>query len=226
MEGEWDAYYSRLATFNDPYRQVGKTKYGAPVGVEQLGKISTHIARALSLTVEDSVLDLGCGNGLLTRNIAEKVYEIIGVEKNKDLYDEAVRQTSVDNIFYINCDILEFIEAGKGIKKGYLYEVLQHIPYKELPRLIKNQKSILGKGGKLFIGGIPDEERKWRFYYTKSQREFYYNCLMEGREALGYWYKSDFLMYVCGQLNVGCRILRQPKKLYTSHYRFDCILTF
>ena len=53
------------------------------------------------------ILDLGCGTGKMTRIMAQKGYDMIGVDNSMDMLDIA-RDNSDDNILYLLQDMQEF----------------------------------------------------------------------------------------------------------------------
>jgi methylase of polypeptide subunit release factors len=52
---------------------VGKTVNGQEIPESQVGLIVENIANVLRLNAKDSVIDLCCGNGLITRQLAPLV---------------------------------------------------------------------------------------------------------------------------------------------------------
>jgi len=70
---DWRYYWNHAdQVFGDePLRQVGKTVSGQTIEPAVLGAIVADIVLRLDLGGSDSVLDLCCGNGLITSRIAE-----------------------------------------------------------------------------------------------------------------------------------------------------------
>ena len=65
-----------------------------------------------------TVLDLGCGTGTLTRLMAAKGYEMMGVDYSQDMLTVAAEKNTEDNdILYINQDMrsLELLEKSDAI---------------------------------------------------------------------------------------------------------------
>lgn len=223
-----EQYYSqRVAQSQDLFWQVGKTVNGQPVGTEQLNLIVDSINSALDLNSQDIVLDIGCGNGLVTRKIAEQVNNITGIERNKALFAEAVRHKSGLNQHYINCDVLSYKAENILSNKLYLYEVIQHISHQQIVSFLTHLSSLLvDEGQKIFIGGVPDEERKWFFYDSPARRDTLFRSLTDkGSDPVGYWFHREEFYFLAKQCDMHAEIIDQPSALYTSHYRFNCLLT-
>ena len=83
MDHSVKKYYSERVKKNsrtDFLWQVGKTINGENVSPEQLELIVQTIVERLDLSGKDKVLDLGCGNGLLTKKISTYTQEITGLD--------------------------------------------------------------------------------------------------------------------------------------------------
>ena len=103
-------YYSERVKKNgrtDFLWQVGKTVNGEEVSCEQLELIVKTIVDRLELSDKDKVLDLGCGNGLLTKKTSIFVQEITGLDLTTELCDIAIEYNSSNNIHYINTNIFD-----------------------------------------------------------------------------------------------------------------------
>lgn len=70
-------------------------------------------------------------------------------------------------------------KAQLPVNKAYCYELIQHLGYREAAAFISQLLAILPAGGKLLVGGIPDEQRKWDFYNTQARREGLAKALIE-----------------------------------------------
>ena len=130
------------------------------------------------------------------------------------------------NISYINCDALNFdvMECDEKFTKVFLYEVIQHVNYRDMGALFAKLKEITSNNATIFIGGILDEEKKWAFFNTTERRCMYFSGLLSENNPLGIWFHKDFFKYLARKHNLHVECIPQENKLYTSHYRFDCLL--
>ncbi|HED33218.1 MAG TPA: class I SAM-dependent methyltransferase [Gammaproteobacteria bacterium] len=207
--------------------QVGKTVDGVSVPDEQIDLIIENIASKLQLGIKDIVLDIGCANGLLTKKIAGYVTKVTGLELTSELYEVACEYNSHGNIKYINANILDY-EIGEGndkFTKVYLYEVMQHLSYQEADMLFKKLGDITADDVSIFIGGVLDVEKKWNFFDTFERRSRYFTGLLSESDPFGSWYHKDYFNCLALRHNFDSECVSQKNRLYTSHYRFDCVLT-
>lgn len=208
---------------DDFYYQVGKTQYGKKVSAAQIDLITSSIETNLQLTNDDRVLDIGCANGLISYSIGEKVYTLTGIDLSDELIRIAEKHHARPNISYITDDIFSFNLNGSRFNKIYMYEVLQHFPYRKFRKLLQLLKSDL-KSFRLFIGGIPDAGRLLHFYNDDEKQKFYFKSLERNETHLGTWWYPEHLKIVCDELDLNIKRVEQDPELYTAHYRFDCVV--
>lgn len=225
MTSVTDEHYSnRVALSDDLLWQVGKTVNGSIVGTDQIELIVKRICSALDLKSGDRVLDVGSGNGLLTRLIAPHCKEVIGIERNSALCSKAIQLSAGPNISYLCQSLDELDFKSLNCNKVLLYEVVQHLDYCAIVKFLRSVFEELPDHGAVLLGGIPSELEKWTFYEGRSRREGYFRALAEGADVMGTWYHPEFFEYVAHDLQLSCKIMPQSSQLYTSYYRFDCLL--
>ncbi|KEF31680.1 hypothetical protein D777_02029 [Marinobacter nitratireducens] len=204
--------------------QVGKTVNGNVVGEDQIELIIERICTALNLRADDRVLDVGAGNGLLTSIVAGRCARVTGVERNQALYERALRANTCGNASYV-CQSLSALDCSSlDFNKAFLYEVVQHLDFSETASFIESVFKQLPDSGAVFLGGIPSELQKWSFYGTDERRKQYFRGLAKGTDVMGTWYHPEFFGCLAEDLQLECQVLVQDSRLYTSSYRFDCLL--
>lgn len=79
-----------------------------------------------SITSEDKVLDIGCGNGYLSYDIAQKAKEIVGIDLNEKNINFAKNHYKRCNLNFVHGDALKWL-PDKKIDVIVLSNVLEHI---------------------------------------------------------------------------------------------------
>lgn len=224
---DWRAHWRGIsettpATVEDALRQVGKTVLGEPVALSHVDTILDTITAQLELVPSDVVVDLGCGNGLLTVGVADRVDRIIGVDVSETLISAARALNGRPNCTYCVGDLAALDESlFAGTTKAYSYEVLQHLSTDETARLLDSLSGRFAEGLMLFVGSLPDRSLRRAFYDTPDRWDRYQQNLASGTEQIGHWWERQELVELCRSRGLDCRTMDQSDSLYTSHYRFD-----
>ena len=76
---DWNHYWNHILDSHkemDFFHQVGKTVGGVPISDDQISLSVEQMQACLSVDANDIVLDLCCGNGLITGEIAPRCKQI------------------------------------------------------------------------------------------------------------------------------------------------------
>ena len=65
---------------DDFWGQIRRTVNGEPVSEEQINMITAAIRSTLQLNPEDKMLDLACGNGILSHLLFDSIAAYLGVD--------------------------------------------------------------------------------------------------------------------------------------------------
>jgi SAM-dependent methyltransferase len=109
----------------------------------------------------DVVLDVGCGNGALTYDIAKKAKKVVGIDVNEKNIDFARKNFSRENITYICGDAMKLLPEEE-FDVIVLSNVLEHIENRV--EFLKTLK----KRGKKFLIRVPMINRSWIDVYKKE----------------------------------------------------------
>jgi 2-polyprenyl-3-methyl-5-hydroxy-6-metoxy-1,4-benzoquinol methylase len=226
---KWERYWNEFPnTFPEQYflEQVGKTVNKKPISDETYKEILKSILCNLKIYYNDDVLDLCCGNGLITKSISYYCKSISGIDFSKKLIEIAKSHNSEKNIEYICGDVNEICNFLKDrtFSKIFLYEALQHFDTEQFEKLLVNLRCLMKKRWVLFIGSVPDKNKKWKFYNTVGRKLSYIWRVINNDEAIGTWWDKNLIRQICDKSNLHVQFLKQNYKLHTAHYRFDlCI---
>ncbi|MBI4945108.1 MAG: class I SAM-dependent methyltransferase [Bacteroidetes bacterium] len=108
---------------------------------------------SLGLKRDSRVLEIGCGNGGITKLIAKKAYrgKVTGVDISTECIAAAKSNLNdYKNINYVVSDMLDFVSKEK-FDIIVLADVLEHIPIDFHDKLFGTLSSVLEKNGLIFI---------------------------------------------------------------------------
>ena len=118
------------------------------------------------------VLDIGCGNGFIASCIAEKGFEVIGIDTSKEGID--IAKKAYPNIkFEVASAYDELVDIAEKVDVAIVADVIEHLYSPKT--LLKNVNSVLKPGGMLIISTpyhgyikniILSILNKWDFHHT------------------------------------------------------------
>lgn len=109
----------------------------------------------------DTVLDIGCGNGALTYDVAGKAKKVVGIDLDKQNISIANRKYLRENIEYIHGDALTDL-PNDTFDVIILSNVLEHIDKRV--EFLKSLKKLAPK----FLIRVPMLNRSWIDLYKKE----------------------------------------------------------
>lgn len=207
--------------------QVGFTANGRPKEAIQLDLIEKAVREGLAIAPSDILLDLCCGNGLLTKRIAPMARRMYGVDFSPALIEVACRRFSGPNITYLchSAVDLEIIDVGGDrITKVYMIGALQYFTPESIGSLMGTIRKLSEGAAPIYFADIPDVEHLYDFYDTAERRAEYQRRLAAGTEAVGTWWSKPALVKLCEKFGYAAQIISQDATRYGAHYRFDLLV--
>ncbi len=114
-----------------------------------------------NIEAEDKVLDIGCGSGELTFDLAKKASRIVGVDFNEKYITKAKKKRQGKNIEYILRDVINY-NFQETFDVAVLSNVLEHIERRE--EFLAKIKPLAKK----FLIRVPMLNRDWLTLYKKE----------------------------------------------------------
>ena len=219
----WKSFWntSAISNANDVIKQVQRKDMNSVL------LTVNHITRILDIKGTDTVLDVCCGNGIITHKIANKCDSIVGVDQAEELLYIAKTNYKQMNCLYIGCSALEMSQYVQlnSFDKIYLQFSFQYFDRSsEGEKVIFEMLKCLKPNGKIFIGDIPDNENRYKLYNTLLKKVFYFKQKLQGKSSMGKFWKVSELDAICKKLNVKGTYLSQSSDLPYAHYRFDYLI--
>lgn len=81
------------------------------------------VLNALDISLNDTVLEVGPGFGMLTKELVKKAKKVVSVEKDRNMVNLLEKECLVDNLEIVNQDILQFNPKFKD------YVLVGNIPF-------------------------------------------------------------------------------------------------
>ncbi len=223
----WKELWDSIAISNpDPLKQVGRVSAGGCSLKQPLGAVAGYIADRLALSASDHLLDVCCGNGLLTFQLAQHCRHTTGLDFSPAMISLARKLKSQANITYTVGDVRNLPELpGAPFDKICLNFSFQYFEDYQTGRdVVAGLLTVLKPGGLLFIGEVPDHKKRWDFYRTWRSRVYLLYHSLTGANLMGKFWKEQELDAICRELKVKGTALPQPANLPYAHYRLDYLI--
>jgi hypothetical protein len=209
------------------YSQVGKTVNKQPISKEVFNAMINDIALNLDLQEDDELMELCCGNGLLTEPLSRCVNKIFAFDFTEKLINVAKECNQFDNIVYevgdAKDDLTSIFSRNITQSKFLMNDSLGYFTIEELTRIINQVR----KDNFLFyLTGVPSDALKWNFYNNEERKKAYLEEEMNGNaifDGIGRWWKSDELLEIASLLGLKISIFRQPLKI--SSFRINVLFS-
>jgi hypothetical protein len=226
MSDYWRDYYNAKAEMfpQSPLRQVDRTLDGKEMSQAQLDLTIEAVIHALELRHTDRVADLCCGNGLITKVIAQQVAAVAAVDFSEKLVDYAMQFNHAPNILYAVSDVSKLPEKFfEGSNKIYMRDSISCFDSEGLSRLLR---SVSGTPSfeKLYIAGVPDADRLAVYYDTDEKMAFYRQRQAAGIPHIGKWWSEEEIAALVEVQGLKISCLKQNSELASAYYRFDCLI--
>ncbi len=222
----WADYRNVPATESDHlFYQVGKTVGGEPISLEIFEYFIRDIISNLKLKQTDALLEMCCGNGLLTQPLASKVKQVYAFDFTQHLIETAQVRCNADNINYKVADAKKDFLSEFGIEivpqKILMNDSLGYFDSAELKQVISK---VLQDELKVYITGIPSDRLKWNFYNTPERKTRYEELQMSGQsynDGMGKWWLDEELYNIADEFDLKLTLSNQPS--YISNYRMNAL---
>ena len=180
------------------------------------------IIKNLNLKKSDKILDLCCGNGMITKELASHVSHIYAIDFSRGLIETAKNNNKLSNITYMVGDITKVnYRKFKGIKKISVSSCIQYLSSKNLLKFLRRIAEL--DNVLVYASNIPDKKKIWYYYNTEEKKAFYLNSVKKGTPHIGTWFDKIKLKNMAAKCGLKTKFIKIEKSRNTSSYRFDVI---
>ena len=223
---DWKKYWNRPTKKlgNDACKQVGRTWKKENYSEKQIEIIVNRICTILKASREKNLLELACGNGMITYRIGPFFKFIKAIDFSKPLINIAKSGFSRENIEYNVGDVLEIDHIETEYDCILVYFAFQYFNPRQADILFRQMRRILIPGGLVLLGEVADGDRKWSFYRGTKRKVLYYSNALRGKRIIGYWWKPSEILALCKKYDFELSIFYQKDELPNHYFRYDALL--
>lgn len=218
--------HARTCAPDDLLGQVCRTVRGVPVTDEQVQMILSAIKAALDLKRSDTLLELACGNGVLSKELFGVCGGYLGTDVSEYLISVAKKnfEKLPDYRFEI-VGALDCVRRGERpyrFTKALCYAGLQYFPDEEAVDILRLLKTRFANVCAIFIGNLPDRNRAAEFYKQRQPGE---EELSDPCTAIGIWRTQEQFARLATIAGWKASFSLMPSEFHSSYYRYDALLS-
>jgi len=237
LRGNWD---EKVSDSDDLYSAVGR-----PDDDAKLMEIVEDMVSKLDLCLEDQLIEVGCGTGVLLSQLNSKTGSAKGIDYSTEAIDRAVK--AFPDIEFRAGDAARLPYENEIFDKAICYSVFHYFTdmeyaYSAIDELIRVTKA----GGKILLGDLPSKAHYHLSpYYRKlTLSELYYRFMkvivrvIKRRKRSKtlpmfdpkkwIWYDLEQVVRYVEKMGYDVHILNQPRMIQwheiTHNHRFDILI--
>lgn len=219
----WKSLWEEKAKETNPFAASGRTH----IRPEEFSAIVSDVKEKLELRPEDTLLEIGCGNGLLLKHLGPCVRRAVGVDFCATMLTKArLETTGLSNLEFLFGEATRLPMNGTRFSRILCYSVWHHLEsLTEVKECLREIKRCGEEGGIALIGDLP--HKNWRKAYLdgiwnlpfpdeKKQQMFEINS-----RAL--WFSPDEILRLVSSLGMSGRVLAHDESMPYARLmgRFD-----
>jgi SAM-dependent methyltransferase len=222
----WKAFWNESPQVTDPdfCKQVGRTFRQVSFSENQLEFLTERLRLLLRAAPHKRLLDLACGNGLVTSRLSSYFEHVMAIDISRPLIDVANTHFSRTNIEYRVGDIVALDAGDERYDCALMSAAIQHLNREEVRRVLHHLRRIIAPGGCVVLGDVPDRDRIWAFYRgTKGKLRYGWDRL-RGKPIIGSWWRQGDLHSLATEARFAFAVHHQPPELPNHYFRYDAVL--
>lgn len=222
----WKDRYNEKGKHDSPNLQfnVDRTKGGVVVADDVWDRTVRDVVAHCQITKDSAVMEICCGNGMLIGPVSKVCRKAIGVDFSVQLLAQlnAAFPGSVETHL---ADALEFEWKGEQLDVILIYFAIQCFSERDALRLMNRAFSWLAPGGILFIGDVPDEEKKWDYLSKPEYRRDYLSRIETDTPKIGQWFRKEFFRALADYIpGMQVAVMDQPSYQINAEIRYDVVI--
>lgn len=219
LREEWD---NKVFSTNDRFKQVGRILDCKNFSL-LVKDINDRLLLSKSRTNQklENLLDIGCGNALLTSSFVDNFEYIYGCDFSENMIQEAKTIMPSGNFSVCQANAISFDVRFDRILCYSIFHYFPNTQYASdvIIRMIEHCK----KGGIILIGDVPNLKNKDILFKTFDP-EYAKTISFIDRHDSWLFYDVNMFIEIADSFDCKVEILQQNLPIFSSQYRCDILI--
>ena len=227
---DWQQFWENQAKHQDELRQVARTLNNQTLSESQLKEHVALMVDCLGLTGKQVLLDVCCGNGMVTRLLAEHTKKTIGLDFSSKLIEHAKLQAN--HIVYEQADVTKLFDWPhyeayfKRLDAVTMCFSFQYFNTVEKGFTVISQLvPLLKHGGHILLTDVPERSQFFSYYNSIPKVLSLIKQMATGANLMGKFWAEDELAFICNENGLMGKKIKQPQHFPYAGYRMDYLIT-
>jgi SAM-dependent methyltransferase len=191
----------------------------------QLFALLADACTALAPTAEDTLLDVGCGVGMLARHLAPYVHRLVAMDFAPSLIGRARAHVPSGRFAAASIQSLPFRDGA--FSKVLVSSVLQYLEDDgSVARALAEIRHVTAAHGRAFASGNPDERKKEEYIAGIDHLDIpeERKVVIRERNRQAYWMSQESLLRRAEEAGWQAEVRPISPSVWQSSYMFDLLL--
>jgi cyclopropane fatty-acyl-phospholipid synthase-like methyltransferase len=174
----------------------------------------------------DVLLDIGCGNGALSRYLFADCSQFLGVDFSRYLISVAKANFEKPPLFvFEESDAASYVDGEPEpdrFTKVLCYGCFSYLTFEDAEHVLRRVRERFSNVTTLYVGNLPDRQLAHRFY---PQELDFRELLSNNTSSIGIWRSKEEMTKLAVASGWNATFYTMPSEFFAAHYRHDAILT-
>lgn len=223
----WEQFWNSRGAYEDAARQVGRLHGKQTLSLDVLATSVAHLIEMGDINTQHDLLDICCGNGMITNLIAKHCNNIVGIDFAESLLQHG--KAAYPQIEFYQENVLKpFTKIPSTLKFHRIiccFSFQYFETFEQGLTVINNLLPYLHPQGKIVLTDIPNRKHFFNYYNSFSRLFHLAMQMARNKNDMGKFWSEEELNLIAKKVGLYGKKIEQPKHLPYAAYRMDYVFS-